>query len=177
MAVIKRLRSWTKLLWIPRGGSSMISEGVRFHLISLPYLLFVFGKTGLRKQCRPSDVWSGPAQFATRIAILHTFIGSKMDLLKRNIRKRVRGLTIQGMHGIICLSKSIPNSHENEILSQRTPLNLPCHITKTRLFKYIEKFTNKNWKFSDKKNSNMFSHFCSKHRLWVPIRTSSPRRF
>ena len=28
-------------------------------------------------------------------------------------------------------------------------------ITKTRLFKYIEKFTTKNWKFSDK-NSDIF---------------------
>ena len=29
------------------------------------------------------------------------------------------------------------------------------HITKTRLFKYIENFTTKNWKFSDK-NSDIF---------------------
>ena len=29
------------------------------------------------------------------------------------------------------------------------------HITKTRLFKYIENITTKNWKFSDKK-SDMF---------------------
>ena len=29
-------------------------------------------------------------------------------------------------------------------------------ITKTRLFKYIENFTSKNWKFSDKKNSDIF---------------------
>ena len=29
-------------------------------------------------------------------------------------------------------------------------------ITKTRLFKYTEKFTTKKWKFSDKKNSDMF---------------------
>ena len=35
-------------------------------------------------------------------------------------------------------------------------------ITKTRLFKYIENFTSKNWKFSDKKNW-YFSYFCSKH--------------
>ena len=35
-------------------------------------------------------------------------------------------------------------------------------ITKTRLFKYIENFTTKNWKFSDK-NSDIFSYFCSKH--------------
>ena len=29
-------------------------------------------------------------------------------------------------------------------------------ITKTRLFKYIENFTSKNWKFSDKKDSDIF---------------------
>ena len=29
-------------------------------------------------------------------------------------------------------------------------------ITKTRLFKYIENFTSKNWKFWDKKNSDIF---------------------
>ena len=39
-------------------------------------------------------------------------------------------------------------------------------ITKTRLFKYTENFTTKNWKFSDKK-CWYFSYFCSKHRLWV----------
>ena len=37
-------------------------------------------------------------------------------------------------------------------------------ITKTRLFKYIENFTSKNWKFSDKKLW-YFSYICLKHRL------------
>ena len=50
------------------------------------------------------------------------------------------------------------------------------NITKTRLFKYIENFTSKNWKFSDKKIW-YFSYFCSKHRLWVLVRTASARRF
>ena len=45
-------------------------------------------------------------------------------------------------------------------------------ITKTRLFKYIENFTSKNWKFSDKKFWYFF-YFCSKHRLWVLVRTAS----
>ena len=31
-------------------------------------------------------------------------------------------------------------------------------ITKTRLFKYVENFTTKNWKFSDK-NSDIFHNF------------------
>ena len=49
-------------------------------------------------------------------------------------------------------------------------------ITKTCLFKYIENFTSKNWKISDK-NFWYFSYFCSKHRLWVLVRTASVRRF
>ena len=36
---------------------------------------------------------------------------------------------------------------------------LTLHITKTRLFKYTDNFTIKNWKFSDKKNW-YFSYFC-----------------
>ena len=32
---------------------------------------------------------------------------------------------------------------------------MTINITKTRLFKYIENFTTKNWKFSDK-NSDIF---------------------
>ena len=48
-------------------------------------------------------------------------------------------------------------------------------IMKTRLFKYIENFTSKHIKFSDKKIC--FSYFCSKHRLWILIRTASARQF
>ena len=63
-----------------------------FDLIILPYLLYVFGQTGLNKQCRSrSDaakrgVWSRSTLFATHPAILRTFTGSKMDLLRRSIR-------------------------------------------------------------------------------------------
>ena len=53
----------------------------------------------------------------------------------------------------------------NEILVDYIDeLNL---ITKTRLFKYIENFTTKNWKFSDK-NSDFFNISAQKHRLWAP---------
>ena len=45
-------------------------------------------------------------------------------------------------------------------------------ITKTRLFKYIENFTSKNWKFSDKILWYV-SYFCSKYRLLVLVRTAS----
>ena len=34
---------------------------------------------------------------------------------------------------------------------------LITYITKTRLFKYIEKFTSKNWNFQIKKNSDIFN--------------------
>ena len=51
---------------------------------------------------------------------------------------------------------------------------LPCTwnvltITKTRLLKYIENFTIKNWKFSDK-NSNTFSTFLLNLCFWAEIR-------
>ena len=42
--------------------------------------------------------------------------------------------------------------------------------------KYMENLTSKNWKFSDK-NSDIFSYFCLKHRLWVLDRTTLARRF
>ena len=48
------------------------------------------------------------------------------------------------------------------------------NITKTRVFKYIENFTTKNWKFSDKKKKDIFSYFCSKDRLWYSL--EPPRR-
>ena len=92
-----------------RGGSRRSAEGC--DLIILPYLLYVFGQTVLSKQCRPrSDaaergVWSGSTLFATHPAILHTFTGSKMDLLKRSTKKSVPNLS--------------KLSHEKEILSQR----------------------------------------------------------
>ena len=38
------------------------------------------------------------------------------------------------------------------------------HFSKTRLFKYIENVTTKNWKFSDE-NSNIF-HISATHKLW-----------
>ena len=44
-------------------------------------------------------------------------------------------------------------------------------IRKTRLFKYVENFATKNWKFSDK-NSDIFSYLCSKHRLWILLKPS-----
>ena len=47
-------------------------------------------------------------------------------------------------------------------------------ITKTRLFKYIEDFITRNWKFLYK-NSDIFHISAQKHRLWVLVRTASSR--
>ena len=49
-------------------------------------------------------------------------------------------------------------------------------VTKTSLFKYTENFTTKNWEISDK-NSDIFSYFWSKYRLWALVRTASARQF
>ena len=66
----------------------------------------------------------------------------------------------------------------NRIKDYRFLRKWPVHITKTRLFKYIEYFTIKKAKISDKKFWYFFfSYFCSKHRLWVFVRTASARRF
>ena len=54
--------------------------------------------------------------------------------------------------------------------------HMPQSITKTRLFEYIENFTTKNWKFSDK-ILIFFTYFCSKHRFGVLVRTASLRQF
>ena len=53
-----------------------------------------------------------------------------------------------------------------DVISVTVELN----ITKTRLFKFIENFTTKKGKFSDKK-FRYFSYYFSKHRL--PRRGSS----
>ena len=54
---------------------------------------------------------------------------------------------------------SLVSEKENKT-TQRSVLSLLSMqtITKTHLFKYIENFTCKNWKFSDKINSDIF-HF------------------
>ena len=48
------------------------------------------------------------------------------------------------------------------------------HITKTRLFKYIETFTSRNLNFSDKKNSNIFHISAQNIDCWYSL--EPPRR-
>ena len=64
------------------------------------------------------------------------------------------------------------NKYSQSLLLSRNKKNnvYPCKP------QYIENFTSKNWKFSDNKLW-YFSYFCSKHRLWVLVRTASMRRF
>ena len=52
--------------------------------------------------------------------------------------------------------------------------NNDAPITKTSLFKYIENLTSKNWKFSDKKNSDIF-HISSKN-VYCEYSLEPPRR-
>ena len=42
-------------------------------------------------------------------------------------------------------------------------------ITKTRLFTYIENFTTKNWKFSDKKKSGVFHISAQNIDCWYSL--------
>ena len=48
------------------------------------------------------------------------------------------------------------------------------YITKTRLFKYIDNFTSKNWKFSDKKNPDIF--YISAQNIDCGYSLEPPRR-
>ena len=82
---------------------------------------------------------------------------------------------LQCNKAIAFISNSCFISLHNSIFPKYSDTFKP-YITKTRPFKYIENFICKNWKFSDKKLW-YFSYFCSKHRLWVLVRTASPRRF
>ena len=65
----------------------------------------------------------------------------------------------------LCMKCKILNYGKNKKIFQFV---VCWHITKTRLFKYIENFTTKEGKFSDKKLW-YFSYFCSKHRLWYSL--------
>ena len=91
----------------------------------------------------------------------------------------------------MALCNEAPYSHELNFASsgirtrnlvirsrERQPLGHPdasTLIMKTCLFKYLENFTSKNWKFSDKKLW-YFAYFCLKHRLWYSLEPPEPLR-
>ena len=68
--------------------------------------------------------------------------------------------------------ESVLRLNDGSFLSLFQMVSAWLSITKTRLFKYIENFTSKNWKFSGKKVW-YFSYICLKHRLWVLVRTDN----
>ena len=80
----------------------------------------------------------------------------------------------------MCLFKNIENFTTKKKKKKKKKFQIKYsdvfHITKTRIFKYTENFTTEKGKFSDKKNSDIFSYFCSKHRLLELVRTASARR-
>ena len=65
--------------------------------------------------------------------------------------------------------KTQKNKQTGEQYSKMSTFDI---ITKACLFKYTEKFYHQKMKISDKKLW-YFSYFCSKHRLWVLVRTAS----
>ena len=128
------------------------------------YLLMYLKCFWMNNKCWPwSDVtycgiWSEPTLFAQACqSLLGLFRGfvKQYDI---------------GNFGIIFTSSPEAPHQDMWVLSRR------ASITKTCLFKHIENFTTKIWQFLDEKFW-YFSSFCSKHRLWVLVRTTSMRRF
>ena len=73
--------------------------------------------------------------------------------------------------------QTVPTQSRRLRILRLIRINTVCqYITKTRLFKYTENFTTQKGKISNEKFW-YFSYFCSKHRLWVIVRTASARRF
>ena len=73
-------------------------RGFELPYFKLPYLIYVFGQTGLSKQCRSRSAPQNAASdqglhFLPPPAILHTFTGGKMDLLKISVKKNVPNIS------------------------------------------------------------------------------------
>ena len=99
------------------------------------------------------------------------FFKAEPRVFRHIVRKNEGQFQLAHAHSII--SAFVIRQHSIVYICRRFLIR---HITKTCLFKYTETFTTIKRKFSDKKFWN-FSYFCSKHRLWVLVRTASPRRF
>ena len=105
-----------------------------------------------------------PGRLWLLLLLLFIYVSLRSNLFKPDTHHRNSWQTFDRYaFNVIC---TIPNGYAGEF----------SPITKTRLFKYTENFTTKKWKFLDKKFW-YFSYFCSKHRLWVLIRTASARWF
>ena len=88
-------------------------------------------------------------------------------LLSCNVRKH--GVCAQQRLRSACAAIQSELSLLDSLWTSKNPAK--ASFMKTCLFKYIENFTSKNWNFSDKKLW-YFSDFCSKHKLWVIVRTA-----
>ena len=106
--------------------------------------------------CRLNDIWNETSEWTSNTTMAHWYSSLSCSLSMR-----------------------FSDNFSTRLIAQM--LLDPCQkgyriITKTCLFKYTENFTIKNWIFQIK-NFWYFSYFCSKHRLWVLVRTASTRRF
>ena len=78
--------------------------------------------------------------------------------------------------------KNITNLSSAELTQRMVKVNPFSHADDTFHYEnmpiqiYRKFHLQKTESFQIKKNS-YFSYFCSKHRLWVPVRTASERRF
>ena len=78
-------------------------------------------------------------------------------------RNNLRPLRSTNITSVTC------NNITEDILEQihlKPLLIANAHYKKNTPVQIYWKFRHQNWKFSDK-NSDIFSYFCSKHRLWV----------
>ena len=95
------------------------------------------------------------SSYLRHINLVGQFVSSPREMKKRDTRDS-RWLVIS-TKGWCIMNRKIDEGND---------------ITKTCLFKYTENFTTKKWKYSDKKFW-YFSYSCSKHRLWVLVRTAA----
>ena len=102
--------------------------------------------------CRNGDVRNVSAEMCPQVSLKSAFASAQPDQSLRCPHKDI---------WLLLLPKVLPAK---------------IYMTKTSLFKHTEHFITKHWKFSDKNSDHIFSYFCSKHRLWVLVRTTSPRR-
>ena len=184
-----------------------ICASYEYHNICLTHLSLASHKRDIGKQCRPrSDaaecrMWHLIRVYTVCIKYRYLYktcnnknwpgtpyIGNglvrRMKVEESILHKWVKWRKKKTYIWIVLLSgaMSTDDPHGNELVKKNKEMSLlvftpdMLNITITCLFKYIENFTTKKGKISDKKFW-YFSYSCSKHRLWVPVRTTSLRQF
>ena len=150
---------------------------IKFAILLTPSIVYRSKTPFLKIPQRPSDTKENENIIFTLGNVKQS--GQLASITTRNVPHKTK--TKQNVKWIsVQLINTTRHLTFSEVLQNLKKTKLPqshrLSITKTRLLKYIENFTSKNWKFSDEKLW-YFSYFCSKHRLWVLVRTASPRRF